>query len=56
MAKAGPAPFTPEIVASTILTTLNISPESMHACEHGCEHSAIDYVRSQLEQLLRMAN
>ena len=55
MAKAGPAPFTPDIVARTILSVLKIDPSSMHACEHGCKHTALDYVRSQIEQTLKHA-
>lgn len=55
MAKSGPDPFTPEIVAMTILEFLKVKPTDQIACEHGCKHSAKDFVQGHLEQMLKHA-
>ena len=45
-------PFTPEVVAKTIIRFLKIDPNDRYACEHGCEHTAIEYVEGQLRQMI----
>ena len=52
MARPGPVPFTPEVVAKTIIRFLKIDPNDRYACEHGCEHTAIEYVEGQLRQMI----
>ncbi len=56
VAKSGPAPFTPAIVAKTILAFLGVDPNETYPCEHGCHHPAGEYVEAQLEQMLRHAH
>jgi hypothetical protein len=43
------------LVTRTLLNSLGVKPDSRITCEHGCSHSAHEFVLAHLQQLIRQA-